>query len=113
MEMWSMPRTLDVGRDLGRAMRRSSETEAGFLWSQRPGWRIVSRPSKDGQAGGETMGSMSKTLGALALASGALFAGDALAGTLDQIRDTKTMRMTYDPEDPPCPYTVPRAPTLP
>ena len=34
---------------------------------------------RDGQAGDETMGSMSKTLGALALASAALFAGDAAA----------------------------------
>ena len=46
------------------------------------------------------MGSMSKTLGALALASGALFAGDALAGTLDQLRDSKTMRIAYDPDAP-------------
>ena len=58
------------------------------------------------------MGSMSKTLGALALASGALFAGDALAGTLDQIRDSKTMRIAYDPDAPPYSYIVPgSAPT--
>jgi ABC-type amino acid transport substrate-binding protein len=52
------------------------------------------------------MGSMSKTLGALALASGALFAGDALAGTLDQLRDSKTMRIAYDPDAPPYSYIV-------
>jgi polar amino acid transport system substrate-binding protein/glutamate/aspartate transport system substrate-binding protein len=65
-----------------------------------PGW----------QAGDETMGSMSKTLGALALASGALFAGDALAGTLDQLRDGKAMRIAYDPDAPPYSYIVPGSP---
>ena len=57
------------------------------------------------------MGSMSKTLGALALASGALFAGDALAGTLDQLRDSKTMRIAYDPDAPPYSYIVPGSPS--
>ena len=57
------------------------------------------------------MGSMSKTLGALALASSALFAGDALAGTLDQIRDSKTMRIAYDPDAPPYSYIVPGSPS--
>ena len=61
--------------------------------------------------GDETMGSMSKTLGALALASGALFAGDALAGTLDQLRDSKTMRIAYDPDAPPYSYIVPGSPS--
>jgi ABC-type amino acid transport substrate-binding protein len=56
------------------------------------------------------MGSMSKTLGALALASGALFAGDGLAGTLDQMRDSKTMRIAYDPDAPPFSYIVPGSP---
>jgi polar amino acid transport system substrate-binding protein/glutamate/aspartate transport system substrate-binding protein len=56
------------------------------------------------------MGSMSKTLGALALASAALFAGDALAGTLDQMRDSKTMRIAYDPDAPPYSYIVPGSP---
>src|SRR3984893_4122276 len=131
MEMWSMPTTREVGRDLGRDLARAigcsseriageriaGEKTAGFLWSQRPGYRIVSRssetdkPVRDGQVGGETMGSMSKTLGALALASGALFAGDAPAGTLDQIRDSKTMRIAYDPDAPPYSYIVPGSPT--
>jgi ABC-type amino acid transport substrate-binding protein len=53
------------------------------------------------------MGSMSKTLAALALAGSALFAGDALAGTLDQIRDSKSMRIAYDPDAPPYSYIVP------
>ncbi|MGZ3341320.1 MAG: amino acid ABC transporter substrate-binding protein [Reyranella sp.] len=53
------------------------------------------------------MGSMSKTLGALALASSALLAGNALAGTLDQLRDSKTMRIAYDPDAPPYSYIVP------
>src|SRR5258708_19526066 len=57
------------------------------------------------------MGSMSKTLGALALASGALLAGDALAGTLDQLRDSKTMRIAYDPDAPPYSYIVPGSPS--
>ena len=56
------------------------------------------------------MGSMSKTLGALALASAALFAGDAAAGTLDQIRDSKTLRIAYDPDAPPYSYIVPGSP---
>jgi ABC-type amino acid transport substrate-binding protein len=53
------------------------------------------------------MGSMSKTLAAMALAGSALFAGDALAGTLDQIRDSKSMRIAYDPDAPPYSYIVP------
>jgi polar amino acid transport system substrate-binding protein/glutamate/aspartate transport system substrate-binding protein len=53
------------------------------------------------------MGSMSKTLAALALAGSALFAGAALAGTLDQIRDSKSMRIAYDPDAPPYSYIVP------
>src|SRR5260370_41511624 len=130
MEMWSMPTTregardlgLDLRRDLARAMGCSSvgmagEKTAGFLWSQRPRYRIVSRRSEGGQGpsgmasgGDETMGSMSKTLGALALASGALFAGDALAGTLDQLRDSKAMRIAYDPDAPPYSYIVPGSP---
>ena len=65
---------------------------------------------RDGQAGDETMGSMSKTLGALALASAALFAGDAAAGTLDQIRDSKTLRIAYNPDAPPYSYIVPGSP---
>ena len=57
------------------------------------------------------MGSMSRTLGALALASGALFAGEALAGTIEQIRDSKTLRIAYDPDAPPFSYTVPGSPS--
>jgi len=56
------------------------------------------------------MGSMSKTLGAMALASAALFAGDAPAGTLDEIRDSKTLRIAYDPDAPPYSYIVPGSP---
>jgi ABC-type amino acid transport substrate-binding protein len=56
------------------------------------------------------MGSMSKTLGAVALASAALFAGDAPAGTLDEIRDSKTLRIAYDPGAPPYSYIVPGSP---
>ena len=65
---------------------------------------------REGQAGDKTMGSMSKTLGALALASAALFAGDAAAGTLDQIRDSKTLRIAYNPDAPPYSYIVPGSP---
>ncbi len=53
------------------------------------------------------MGSMSKTLAALALAGSVMFAGAALAGTLDQIRDSKSMRIAYDPDAPPYSYIVP------
>jgi ABC-type amino acid transport substrate-binding protein len=53
------------------------------------------------------MGWMSKTLAAVALAGSALFAGDVLAGTLDQIRDSKSMRIAYDPDAPPYSYIVP------
>ena len=63
-----------------------------------------------GKRGDETMGSMSKTLGAVALASAALFAGDAPAGTLDEIRDSKTLRIAYDPDAPPYSYIVPGSP---
>src|SRR5713226_9389789 len=55
MEMWSMPTTREVGRELARVMGYSSERiagekTAGFLWSQRPGYRIVSRPSETDKA---------------------------------------------------------------
>ena len=57
------------------------------------------------------MSSMSKTLGAVALAGAALFAGAAAAGTLDQIRDSKTLRIAYDPDAPPYSYIVPGSAT--
>src|ERR1700730_6785880 len=59
MEMWSMPTTREVGRDLGRDLARAigcsseriaGEKTAGFLWSQRPGYRIVSRSSETDKA---------------------------------------------------------------
>lgn len=57
------------------------------------------------------MGSMSRMLGALALGS-ALFAAEAPAGTLEQIRDSKVLRIAYDPDAPPFSYIVPgSAPT--
>jgi polar amino acid transport system substrate-binding protein/glutamate/aspartate transport system substrate-binding protein len=65
-----------------------------------------------GKSGEEVMGSISKTLGALALASGVLFAGEAPAGTIDELRNTKTLRIAYDPDAPPFSYIVPgSAPT--
>jgi polar amino acid transport system substrate-binding protein/glutamate/aspartate transport system substrate-binding protein len=56
------------------------------------------------------MGSISKALGALALAGGALLGGDALAGTIEQIRESKTLRIAYDPGAPPFSYIVPGSP---
>jgi ABC-type amino acid transport substrate-binding protein len=56
------------------------------------------------------MGSISKTLGAVALAGGVLFAGDAPAGTIDELRNTKTLRIAYDPDAPPFSYIAPGSP---
>ena len=57
------------------------------------------------------MGSMSRTLGALALAGSALFAGAAVAGTIDDIRASKTLRIAFDPDAPPFSYIVPGSPS--
>ena len=58
------------------------------------------------------MRSIAKTLGALALASGVLFAGEAPAGTIDELGTTKTLRIAYDPDAPPFSYIAPgSAPT--
>ena len=56
------------------------------------------------------MGSMSKTLGALALASGALFAGAARGLTLDVFRDFMALLIANDPDAPPYSYIVPGSP---
>ena len=55
------------------------------------------------------MGWMSKTLGLLVVASN-LPAVNAAAGTLDRIRETKTVRIAYDPGAPPFSYVVPGSP---
>ena len=61
--------------------------------------------------GGESMSSLSKTLGTLALASTVWFAGEAGAQTpsptLDQIRSTKTLRVAYGADSPPFSYIMP------
>jgi polar amino acid transport system substrate-binding protein/glutamate/aspartate transport system substrate-binding protein len=49
-------------------------------------------------------------LGALALAGGALLGDGALAGTIEQIRESKTLRIAYDPGAPPFSYIVPGSP---
>src|SRR5215813_7420960 len=56
------------------------------------------------------MGSVSKAFGALALAGGALLGGDAVAGTIEQIRESKTLRIAYDPGAPPFSYDIPGSP---
>lgn len=61
------------------------------------------------------MGSMSSILGALALAGGSFFAMDllpseALAGTIDSLRTSKTLRLAYDADAPPFSYVVPGSP---
>jgi ABC-type amino acid transport substrate-binding protein len=64
--------------------------------------------------GGEIMSSVSKTFGALALASTVWFASEAPAqtatSTLDQIRSSKTLRIAYDPDAPPFSYAAPGSP---
>jgi len=58
------------------------------------------------------MSAMSRTLGALVLASTTWLASGAAAGTIEQIRDSKTLRIAYDPGAPPFAYVVPgSAPT--
>ena len=56
------------------------------------------------------MGAISTKLGAAALTMAALFAGDASAGTLDQIRQDKTIRIAYREDSPPFSYVVPSVP---
>src|SRR5258708_420417 len=69
----------------------------------------------NGQDGGEIMSSLSRTLGALTLASTVWFAGEAPGQTpiptLDQIRSSKTLRIAYDPDAPPFSYVAPGSPT--
>ncbi len=62
------------------------------------------------KAGAETMGSIAKALGVAMLAGGVLFAGEAPAGTIDQLRETGTLRLAYDPDAPPFSYVVPGSP---
>ncbi|MEI7870613.1 MAG: amino acid ABC transporter substrate-binding protein [Alphaproteobacteria bacterium] len=50
------------------------------------------------------MNAISKRLGLLTLAMGAVLGGDALAGTLDDIRQSKTLRVAYREEAPPFAY---------
>jgi polar amino acid transport system substrate-binding protein/glutamate/aspartate transport system substrate-binding protein len=54
-------------------------------------------------------------LGALALAGGSVFATDALlgeasAGTIEELRASKTLRLAYDADAPPFSYIVPGSP---
>jgi polar amino acid transport system substrate-binding protein/glutamate/aspartate transport system substrate-binding protein len=56
------------------------------------------------------MTSISKTWAALALASSVWVTHDVAADTLDQIRDSKTLRIAYDPGAPPFAYVVPGSP---
>lgn len=61
------------------------------------------------------MGSMSSMLGALAMVGGSFFATDALrgearAGTIEDLRVSKTLRLAYDADAPPFSYIVPGSP---
>lgn len=61
------------------------------------------------------MGSMTSMLGALALATGSCFAidallGEAFAGTIEELRASKTLRLAYDTDAPPFSYIVPGSP---
>jgi len=51
-----------------------------------------------------------KVLGVLTLAASALLGVEANAATLDRIRETKTLRIAYDPGAPPFSYIVPGSP---
>lgn len=53
---------------------------------------------------------MSKALAILALVGGMLFAVAAQAGTIEQIRESGTLRIGYDPDAPPFSYIVPGSP---
>jgi polar amino acid transport system substrate-binding protein/glutamate/aspartate transport system substrate-binding protein len=53
---------------------------------------------------------IANTLGLLALAGGGPLTVDAAAATLDRIRETKTLRIAYDPGAPPFSYIVPGSP---
>jgi polar amino acid transport system substrate-binding protein/glutamate/aspartate transport system substrate-binding protein len=55
---------------------------------------------------------MSNTLGLLGLVAASWPAVDAMAGTVDRIRETKSLRIAYDADAPPFSYIVPgSAPT--
>lgn len=56
------------------------------------------------------MSSLSKALGALALAGTMWFTGDAPAQTIDQIRSSKTLRIAFGADSPPFSYIVPGSP---
>ncbi|MBV8189687.1 MAG: amino acid ABC transporter substrate-binding protein [Alphaproteobacteria bacterium] len=56
------------------------------------------------------MGWTRKALGVLTLAASALLGVEANAATLDRIRETKTLRIAYDPGAPPFSYIVPGSP---
>ncbi|MFO1160483.1 MAG: amino acid ABC transporter substrate-binding protein [Reyranellaceae bacterium] len=61
------------------------------------------------------MGTIASMLGALALTGGSFFAidalvGEALAGTIEDLRASKTLRLAYDPDGPPFSYIVPGSP---
>lgn len=53
------------------------------------------------------MNAISKKLGILALAIGAVLGGDAVAATLDDIRKSKTLRVAYREDAPPFAYKTP------
>jgi ABC-type amino acid transport substrate-binding protein len=54
---------------------------------------------------------LSRGLGLLALAGAAAFAAGAAAQTVERIRDSKTLRIAYDPGAPPFSYVTPGSPT--
>ena len=60
------------------------------------------------------MGSLSRAVGALTLASTVWLAGAAVGqtptSTIDQIRSSKTLRIAYDPDAPPFSFIVPGSP---
>lgn len=53
------------------------------------------------------MNAISKRLGILVLTMGAMYGGDALAGTLDDIRQNKTLRLAYREDAQPFAYKTP------
>src|SRR5437899_5042027 len=93
MEMWSMPTTLETVRGMG-----SSWESCGHNGPDVGLFPVI----------GEDL--MSKALAILALVSGVLFAGAAQAGTIEQIRESGTLRIGYDPDAPPFSYIVPGSP---
>ena len=92
--MWSMPTTLQLrGMRIPPDFGGDNDPDIGLFLSE-----------------GAIMGSLSRTFATLALASGAWLASNATAGTLEQIRDSKTLRIAYDPGAPPFSYVVPGSP---